>query len=67
MQKPQNLIRIRHIAHPRIPRRIFQPIAEPGQHEDDDEDGVRGVHGDDDVRDEVASWRDEGDAALAEA
>lgn len=67
MQKPQHLIWIRHIANPRIPRRVREAIAEAREHEDDDEHGVRRVHGDDDVGDEVAGGRDDGDAALAEA
>jgi len=54
MQEPEHLIRVRHIADPRIPCRVFQTVSETGGHEDDDEDGVRGVAGDDDVGDELA-------------
>lgn len=45
MQEPQNLIRIHHIPDPRIPSRVFETIAHAGEHEDDDEDGVRGMSG----------------------
>ena len=36
VQKPQHLVRIRHIAYPRIPGRISQAIPESSQHEDED-------------------------------
>lgn len=66
MQKPKDFVRIRHVADPGIPGGISEAVPEAGDHEDDDEDGIRGVHGDYNVGDEMASWSYDGDAALAE-
>ena len=67
MQEPQHFIRIRHSSNPGVPARVRKPIAEAREHEDDDQDGVGRVHGDDDVRYEVAYGRYDGDATLSEA
>ena len=66
MQKPQYLIRVRHVAHPGVPRRVREPITEARDHEDDDEHGVGRVNGDDDVGDQVADGGKDADAALSE-
>jgi hypothetical protein len=54
VQEAEYLVGIGHVADPGIPGCVCEPVAEPGDREDDDEDGVRRVHGNDDVGDEVA-------------
>ena len=36
MQKPQDLIRIRHVPYPGVPGAVHQASAKAGQHEHDD-------------------------------
>ena len=48
------------------PRRISKSIPEPSQHENNDEDRIRRVHRNNDVRDEMARRRYNRNASLAE-
>lgn len=65
MQETQDLIRIRHIANPRIPCCVCKSITKAGKSKDDDEHGVRWMDGDDNVGDEVTKGRDDGDTLLS--
>jgi hypothetical protein len=51
MQQAKNLIRVRHVSDPSIPRRISEAISEPREDERDDEYWIRRVHAVDDVGD----------------
>lgn len=65
MQKPQNLIRVGHVANPRIPGRIGQPVAKPGEDERDDQHRIRRMKTVDDIRNQMASWRHQSHSSLA--
>lgn len=65
-QNPHQRIRLLHPRHPRIPRRINQPIRQPHHDIRNQHDEVRRPDGDDHVWHDVAEGPDEGDAALAE-
>lgn len=67
MHKPLNRIRLIHRAHPGTKARIRQPIAEAGDHVDDDKGGPRWMYSQDDVGDYMTGGGHDGDAALAEA
>jgi hypothetical protein len=66
LQKTRDLIRALHVPQPRTPRSVDETVAETDEDEHDDEDGEGGMHGEDDVGDEMAEGGDDGDAALAE-
>lgn len=66
MQKPQELIRIGEIGNPGIPRRIGQAVADASEDERHHQDRVRRVDGVDDVRGDVETGTQPGDAPLAE-
>lgn len=65
MQKPQNLIRPGHVANPRIPGRISQPVAEPCEDERDNQHRIRRMDTVDDIRNQMASWRQQSHTSLA--
>ena len=66
MQKPQYLVRVMHVANPRIPAAIFKAASKAGEDEDHDERGKGWVLWDDDVGDHAEGGRNVGDAAPAE-
>lgn len=66
VQESKNFVWVRHVAHPGVPSCVGEAVAEPSNHEDDHEDGVRRMHGDDDVRNKVAGGGEDADAALTE-
>lgn len=67
MQEPEHLIRILHIPDPRIPRAVFDAVAETREHEDHGEHGVGRVYANYTVGDDLADGADGPYAQLAEA
>lgn len=67
VEQAEELVGAVQVPDERVPRRVGDAVAEAGERERDDEDRVRRVHGDDDVRDQVAGRRQGGDAPPPEA
>ncbi len=56
---------MRHAAEPGVPRGVSEPVAEAGEDEGDDEQGVGRVDRDDHIGRQVTDGAEEADAALA--
>lgn len=67
MEHAEELVGVVQVPDERVPGRVGDAVAEAGERERDDEDRVRRVHGDDDVRHDVAGRRQHGDAPPPEA
>ena len=64
MQKAEYLVHVCHAANPGIPSGILKTVTEACYGEDYDQDGIRRVHGIDDVGQQVTKRTNERNTAL---
>lgn len=65
VQEAEDFVGVGHVAHPGVPAGIFKTIAETGEGQDHNEDGIRGMHDQDNVGYQMAQRAEEGNTALA--